>query len=899
MDTRTPHEIEHQAALPADPRLTPPDTAKPIRSLSSTETPADPVEEVHEPGRPNDTSAVPAVESTLLADVIDRTYLEEDTHPAPARTEEQPSAVVRRRLSRESFEWLLGAKGLALAGMLIVVVGVGMFLKYAYDEGWMGAISPMARCGAAAGFGIAMLAVGEILRRRINALASAGASATGVAVIYASILAASNLYDLLSTTATFVMLAGITALGVLLGSLSNRVMLALLSLVGAFLVPFMLESSEPSRIAMPSYLLSLLVLGLVLAGWRGGGYANVRRLAWWSTGIVGTLWITTVYDTAPAYALAFVSAVWLATVAELVVSARFFKALRDRTEWPENSVAGFVRGDNEEIMFNLRALFSPEARWLNSIFGVTAWSVVTTAIVVRQIDVGLDWLAPLSFGLASVTMAAVTLRLRRSAVIGLWARNPSPRSALAAALVFNAALLVVATVAMALGGWAQVAAWCAIGLAAIESGRRLRFRASDVFGFALLGVAAARLFTIDAAEHLLGEAVAQPLGLYITAWSGQVVYVALAAAAGAWRTRHDLLQRAAATVSLWLLAATLAHPEASPDALGPTWLCLAAAAVWLTTQVQIRPLRVSAYILAGLGMAVSLFGQIAIENTSPAKAMLSLNPSPMIVALLAWTALAAIPRLSFNGRWTCALLAITSGAIAIASLHETRGVLETLLLGAGYAGVVIALSQRLYRWSLAEIAGGLLLVLSAGWVTNRVSAGSNAIEGVAIGNLAFVLAFTTVVLWIFLAWRLSVQPAAKDAPDGLAAVRAQFQMVALGIAWLLLLAATSLDVLRGVGQLLEQRSAQGAALSIWWSLFAVATVALGFRLSAILRWAGLALLGVVAFKVLLLDTQTLTPPARIIAAISVGLVTIGAGVLYARLKKWTNDPDAGGSQQRE
>ncbi|MEM8758038.1 MAG: hypothetical protein AAGF47_09685, partial [Planctomycetota bacterium] len=144
--------------------------------------------------------------------------------------------------------------------------------------------------------------------------------------------------------------------------------------------------------------------------------------------------------------------------------------------------------------------------------------------------------------------------------------------------MLNAALLVVATVAMALGGWAQVAAWGAIGLAAIETGRRLRFRAAEVFGFALLAVAAIRLGTLDLIPHLRAGAVASPLGLHLTPWSGQVLYLAAVVAAAAWRCRIRMHRRIATTAAFWLLAATLLHTEAPADALGPIWLVIAAAA---------------------------------------------------------------------------------------------------------------------------------------------------------------------------------------------------------------------------------------------------------------------------------------------------------------------------------
>ena len=68
----------------------------------------------------------------------------------------------------------MGVRGLAILGMLIVVVGVGSFLKLAVDEGWIAAIHPATRCGASALFGLALLSTGEFFRRKINPLASSG-----------------------------------------------------------------------------------------------------------------------------------------------------------------------------------------------------------------------------------------------------------------------------------------------------------------------------------------------------------------------------------------------------------------------------------------------------------------------------------------------------------------------------------------------------------------------------------------------------------------------------------------------------------------------------------------------------------------------------------------------------
>ncbi len=106
--------------------------------------------------------------------------------PDQQPTKQIPAPLRKPQLSRVSppkhkpsfdfskLEWLLGIKGLMLLGVFIVVIGVGMFLKLAHDEGWIGSLSPAIRCGVAGAFGALLLGLGGLLRRKINPLASSG-----------------------------------------------------------------------------------------------------------------------------------------------------------------------------------------------------------------------------------------------------------------------------------------------------------------------------------------------------------------------------------------------------------------------------------------------------------------------------------------------------------------------------------------------------------------------------------------------------------------------------------------------------------------------------------------------------------------------------------------------------
>lgn len=807
----------------------------------------------------------------------------EDTHlPAALSAREEPRQKARARfkprIDARKFEWLLGARGLALGGVVIVVVGFGMFLKYAYDEGWIASIAPAWRCAGTGGFGLLLIALGEVLRRKINPLASTGVTAAGIAIAFGSILAAEKLYGLVPVPAAFAMMAAVTVGGVLLGSVSNRVTLSLLSLLGAFLVPPLLSTGEPSYVAMPGYLLCLLALGLALSAWRGGAYAHVRRLAWWGTGILGTLWIGTVYDDRPASPIAFAALAWGMTVVELILSARFFTAVGGRPGWPETSRTGFRRDNLGEIRFDPRSLLAPEARWLNAAFGATIWAVTAVSVTVRAHRPELDFLSPLGFGLASLLAAFIATGASRRA----WLPElPSPRSALASALAVNALLLMVATIATALGGWVQVIAWCAVGVAAVETARRLRFRALAVFGFALVGVALARLLTIDLVEHVPTTPDITALDLAFGPWSAQLALVGIAWGAVAFRSRGRFGTALGACLVPWCLAFATLHPDSGVHAIGAAMATLAALAGWTTLRLAGPANRINACVLGAIGLLIAWSGQFDLAITS--EAALRIVPASLIVTGLAIGAVAALPRNPFWLRVTSAALAIACGVIAIARLDETHGTDRALLAESVYAALVLLAGVRLRRWSLAEIAGVLLMVLALVWGAVQAWRGRSVFEGPPLIHTAFSPAGLTVIGLIFAGVLLHRGEPAADAPRAARKTRRVLAHASHGAAWALLLASTSIEAARLARTLFEETTARSAAVSIWWSLFAVASVVLGFRVGAPLRWAGLVLLAVVGGKVLLIDTVTLNQPSRIVAAITVGLVTIGASVLYARI----------------
>ena len=118
--------------------------------------------------------------------------------PVPVLTERVPRptgiARVLRPRSREEWEILIGGKLLNRVGALALILGVGFFLKYAFDNDWLNELARVLMGGAA---GLLLIGGGYRFHLRNLAVFSQGLTGAGVAILYLSIYAAYDFYDLI------------------------------------------------------------------------------------------------------------------------------------------------------------------------------------------------------------------------------------------------------------------------------------------------------------------------------------------------------------------------------------------------------------------------------------------------------------------------------------------------------------------------------------------------------------------------------------------------------------------------------------------------------------------------------------------------------------------------------
>jgi uncharacterized membrane protein len=168
-------------------------------------------------------------------------------------------------------ETLVAGRWLNRIGILALIVAVSFFLKYAFDNNWIG---PSGRVAIGILLGAAMLPWSQWLLGKGYSYFSEGIAALGQATLLLSVWAGCRYYTLFSREVGFAGMIVVTAVmaAVALGRNSERV--ALLSLLGGFLTPLLVSTGKDEQIVLFTYLLILgagLLVMAALRDWRSLG----------------------------------------------------------------------------------------------------------------------------------------------------------------------------------------------------------------------------------------------------------------------------------------------------------------------------------------------------------------------------------------------------------------------------------------------------------------------------------------------------------------------------------------------------------------------------------------------------------------------------------------------------
>ena len=188
-------------------------------------------------------------------ETIEEPVEEEQEEPAMAMEEEED--IEEYATSETNFEKYIGENLFGKIGILIFIIGIGFFVKYAIDQNW---INETARTLMGYAVGAGMLVLAERLHKRYHTFSSLLAG--GAFGIYYLITAiAFHYYALFSHTIAFVLLCVTTIFMSAVSVLYDRKELAVTALVGGFIAPFIISTDSSSIISLQIYI-TILNIGM-------------------------------------------------------------------------------------------------------------------------------------------------------------------------------------------------------------------------------------------------------------------------------------------------------------------------------------------------------------------------------------------------------------------------------------------------------------------------------------------------------------------------------------------------------------------------------------------------------------------------------------------------------------
>ena len=186
-------------------------------------------------------------------------------------------------------EKFIGENLINKIGILILVLGISFFVKYAIDKNW---INEPARVGIGILAGALVLGIAHRLKANYKAFSSVFV-AGAFAIFYFTIAIAFQEYHLFSQTMAFVIMIVITILSSFISVSYDRQELGVLSLIAGFAVPWMVSTGEGNYMILFGYIAILNIGMLIISYYKKWNIVNILAflftcilfVGWWSNAI--------------------------------------------------------------------------------------------------------------------------------------------------------------------------------------------------------------------------------------------------------------------------------------------------------------------------------------------------------------------------------------------------------------------------------------------------------------------------------------------------------------------------------------------------------------------------------------------------------------------------------------
>lgn len=814
--------------------------------------------------------------------------------------------VQRAPAAQAELEQAIGLKWAGRIGAIILVIGAGLGIKFAYDQGWFGGLPDSAKLVMMSIGGIALIGAGEWVYRTVNKVSAVGFFAAGVAVFFLASYAGFAFYALYARNTAFVLMAISTLIGAAVAKRGNLVSIAVLSLIGGNLAPVVLHGPSPDLNAFLVYLLMLQGVALVLAAWGG-------ERKWWTLRSLSlgtnSLWmLSLILDPSP-------SAIISTKLIFLLASTGLYQAELILSGWRTKSI---IAGEPILPMFDDPELASPGV-----LFSTLVIAFFTAAVLIVLQDS-----SNVVQGMWVLGIAAVC------AMLGflLPQRDGSALRSLSIGYRVQAATLLVVAVPVWLSGISIEAGWVALAMAFAISAWALDLRIARFAAVMTWGLAAGHWVNrwgtsgnqIPRSKLMAGFPTDLAIAEFIAiAGHGVSVLVDQSRRGFIAVDRLRWVPTVGATV-LWIFASVvmLTTIDATFSLViyawilfvGDTWTNRLGAAVQAIVVLSAATVKwVFVDLLADrLSVHWAAAERTAVFNPAMAAGILICLS---LVAIFWWrreVLVSTLHRLGFREgdqrEVTLILASLVIGLMTIGISFEIDRGIERAMLTRGItpwpAGQFKQLAFTML-WSLAASAqlifaayiepspfGRRLWLSRISWIPMALSA-----KFLLLDSLLFRVSFGVAHAMIFFNLQAITAMVVVGALATICYIAAECKVKqsrrTAGLLIALILLCTGLIE---IDRTFENLAASGAmasthayfakqvAMSIFGAVYAILSVAAGFYFrSAPVRYLGLGVFGITLLKVVLIDLADTGQGYRVLSFLGLGILLLGTSVLYGKL----------------
>ncbi|MCX6538292.1 MAG: DUF2339 domain-containing protein [Acidobacteria bacterium] len=191
---------------------------------------------------------------------------------APEADAARPAPSAEADSARDTLETRIGGHWLLYVGMAALLLGLGFFIKYAFDNEWINETTRVVLGGV---IGVGMVVGGLAISRRGYRLYGEIVAGGGFVALYFSTYAAFNFYGLIVQPVAFGLMVAITAGAALVADRKSSQGLAFVAVLGGFLTPFLVGRNEDAQVVLLTYDAILVAGAMFLAQRRQWPIVNL------------------------------------------------------------------------------------------------------------------------------------------------------------------------------------------------------------------------------------------------------------------------------------------------------------------------------------------------------------------------------------------------------------------------------------------------------------------------------------------------------------------------------------------------------------------------------------------------------------------------------------------------